>query len=197
MIKIVLGGESPSMQLAAGSAAPADTREGHDRLAYIFRTHVDFVWRTARRFGLSTAEADDAAQQVFLVASKKLDIIPDGQEKSFLFGTAMNVARTMVRSRQRRREDLVEASEATDTQPHPEAMLERAQARDTVHRILQSMPDDLRVVFILFELEEMTMAEVAALLAIPAGTVASRIRRARQVFRTAATGNASNGEGAS
>lgn len=197
MIKIVLGGESPSMHLAAGSAPPANTREVQDRLANIFRMHVDFVWRTARRFGLSTAEADDAAQHVFLVASKKLDVIPHGQEKSFLFGTAMNVARTMVRSRQRRREDLVEETEATDTQPHPEEMLERARARDAVHNILESMPDDLRVAFMLFELEEMTMIEVAALLAIPAGTVASRIRRAREAFRAAATENASNDEGAS
>ena len=88
------------------------------------------------------------------MASKKLDVIPNGQEKSFLFGTAMNVARTMVRSRQRRREDLVEEPEATDRQPHPEQMLERARARDAVHRTLESMPDDLRVAFMLFELEE-------------------------------------------
>jgi len=47
------------------------------------------------------------------------------------------------------------------------------------------MPEDLRVAFVLFELEEMTMIEVSEVLGIPAGTVASRIRRARDVFRAA------------
>jgi RNA polymerase sigma-70 factor (ECF subfamily) len=44
------------------------------------------------------------------------------------------------------------------------------------------MPIELRVVFVLFELEEMTTAEIATLLEIPSGTVASRLRRARETF---------------
>ena len=50
-------------------------------------------------------------------------------------------------------------------------------------RALDAMPGDLRTVFVLFEIEEMTMAEISNVIEIPAGTVASRLRRAREVFR--------------
>jgi RNA polymerase sigma-70 factor (ECF subfamily) len=155
------------------------------RLEGLFNAHVDLVWRTARRFGLSAADADDACQQVFVVASRKLEEIGLGQEKSFLVCAAIHVARTMVRSRLRKREDLMEDPDAMDAGPSPEESLARARARAAVHRILASMDEDLRVAFVLFELEEMTMSEVAKLLDIPPGTVASRIRRAREVFRAA------------
>ena len=45
------------------------------------------------------------------------------------------------------------------------------------------MPKDLRTVFVLFEIEELTMAEISNVVEIPTGTVASRLRRAREVFR--------------
>jgi RNA polymerase sigma-70 factor (ECF subfamily) len=172
------------MELTAASAAPR-AEDARDRLSELFENHLDFVWRTARRFGLSAAEADDAAQQVFLMASRKLGAIAAEREKAFFFRAAIHVSRTMARSTARKREDFVEAPEATDTQPNPEEALGRRRALDAAHGILQAMPEDLREAFILFELEEMTMLEVASLLEIPAGTVASRIRRAREVFRAA------------
>jgi len=58
-----------------------------------------------------------------------------------------------------------------------------AEARDLLDRVLDKMPDDLRSVFVLFELEELTVDEVAALLGLPRGTVATRLRRARVVFQ--------------
>ena len=72
-----------------------------------------------------------------------------------------------------------------DGQLNPEELLGRARACAAADRIVASMPEDLRVAFVLFELEEMTMIEVSEVLGIPAGTVASRIRRARDVFRAA------------
>jgi RNA polymerase sigma-70 factor (ECF subfamily) len=50
-------------------------------------------------------------------------------------------------------------------------------------RALEAMPMDLRKVFVLFDLEELTTTEVANVLRLPRGTVASRLRRAREVFR--------------
>lgn len=184
VIKPGLTGDSPRVELIAASV-PDQRERAADRLARLFHDHLDVVWRTARRFGLSPAEADDAAQQVFLVASKKLSGIPADAERSFLVGAAINVARTMIRSKLRKREDLVEEHDATDGRPNPEEQLEHARAREAAHRIVASMPEDLRVAFVLFELEEMTMIEVSEVLGIPAGTVASRIRRARDVFRAA------------
>jgi RNA polymerase sigma-70 factor (ECF subfamily) len=55
-------------------------------------------------------------------------------------------------------------------------------ARQQLDAILDEMPLDLRAVFILHELEEETMADIAVTLGIPSGTAASRLRRARAVF---------------
>jgi len=49
--------------------------------------------------------------------------------------------------------------------------------------VLEDMPIDLRVVFILFEVEELSSIEIGRLLGVPTGTVASRLRRARADFQ--------------
>lgn len=184
MIKMTSSGDSYRMELTA-APVPLDVLDHRERLAGLFASHVDFVWRTARRFGLSAAAADDAAQQVFVMASSKLGDIAPERERAFLFRAAIHVTRTMLRTAARKREDFVEEPETADAQPSPEEALERRRALAAAHQILERMPDDLREAFILFELEEMTMAEVARLLEIPSGTVASRVRRARALFRAA------------
>jgi len=70
-----------------------------------------------------------------------------------------------------------------DTAPHADELVERKRARALLDEALDSMEDDLRTVFVLFELEEMKTSEIADLLAIPVGTVASRLRRSRDEFQ--------------
>ena len=67
-----------------------------------------------------------------------------------------------------------------------DAVLEKREARALLERALGAMTEDLRVVFTLFELEEMSLVEIAAVLDIPLGTATSRLRRAREQFRTVA-----------
>jgi len=137
--------------------------------------------------GLTEAEADDAAQQVFIVASKRLaDILP-GRERAFLFTTAIHLGRKSMRSRARRREDGDDALvERRDSVPGMEDLLDQKRARELLDDLLDSMGEDLRIVFVLYEIEELTMAEIAALLELPPGTVASRLRRARAEFQNGA-----------
>jgi len=154
------------------------------RLERMFNEHHDFIWRLLRRLGLSTGSADDAAQHVFLVAAERVDDIKLGSERSFLFGTALRVARSQTRSDRRwvLEEDMdFRGSDAG----RPEELLDHQRAIDLLGRILDGMALDLRTVFVLSELEGMTMPEVAALLEIPVGTSASRLRRAREAFRSA------------
>ena len=54
--------------------------------------HLDFVWRSLRRFGVPPGDVDDAAQQVFLIANEKSGKIRRGSERSFLVGVALRVA---------------------------------------------------------------------------------------------------------
>jgi RNA polymerase sigma-70 factor (ECF subfamily) len=75
--------------------------------------------------------------------------------------------------------------DAADPAPGAEELVDRARARAELEAILDRMPLDLRAVFVLFELEQMTMAEIAATLDLPPGTVASRLRRGRESFQAA------------
>jgi RNA polymerase sigma-70 factor, ECF subfamily len=154
-----------------------------DRFARVVDQHFDFIWRLLRRLGVPAGDADDAAQEVFLVASRKLDLIHDGSERSFLFGTALRIAAKAAEQRRRRSElDKIAAEDEPVSPAAPDELLERRRARELLDEILEAMPLDLRVVFVLFELEELTMAEIASMLGVPNGTAASRLRRAREEF---------------
>jgi RNA polymerase sigma-70 factor, ECF subfamily len=144
--------------------------------------HFGAVWRALRRFGLSAADADDGAQQVFLGAVERLDQIEPGRERAFLYGVAANVAFKIRRSAARRREELDDFENCTDPAPNGEELLERRRAREVLDRILEALEHDVRVVFVLHEIEELTSPEIAEILDIPLGTVASRLRRGREQF---------------
>jgi RNA polymerase sigma-70 factor (ECF subfamily) len=167
--------------------APFPQGEAHaQRFRALVRDHFDFVWRTLRRLGVASADVDDAAQEVFLVACRRLGDITHEREKSFLFGTSLRVASTRRRSASRRHEDPNADFERLATlELDPEQLTELASARVVLQRILDGMSDDFRAVFILAELEDLPTPEIAALLDIPAGTVSSRLRSARQIFRAA------------
>lgn len=167
-----------------GSAPPERLAQEQARLRRMLDESFDFIWRSLRRFGLSDDRADDAAQQVFIIASRKLDTIRPESERSFLFGTAMRVASDMRRSAVSRREvaHADPAGDLADTASSPDELIDQRRAREILDGVLNAMEEDLRAVFVLFELEEMPTAEIASLLAIPPGTVASRLRRAREEF---------------
>jgi len=153
------------------------------RVAALVREHYAFVWRLLRRLGLGPGDADDAAQQVFLTAADKLAAVEPERERAFLYGVALNVGARARRSLGRRREEPLEAAAHSEArEPSAEQVLERRQARALLDRLLDEMPQDLRVVFVLFELEELSTPQIAELCRIPVGTAASRLRRARDDF---------------
>jgi RNA polymerase sigma-70 factor, ECF subfamily len=156
------------------------------RIAELVRSHYDFVWRSLRRLGVRDGDADDAAQHVFLIAARKLDAIRPGCESAYLYQTALRIASDYRRSKKRRTEteflDQIDDQNPSDTCPTVDDLLDMRRARAKLDAILDSMPMDLRAVFVLHELEQSTMADVATLLDVPAGTVASRLRRARKLF---------------
>jgi RNA polymerase sigma-70 factor (ECF subfamily) len=154
------------------------------RIASMVAKHHGQVWRSLRRLGVSESDADDASQQVFLVAHRRLADIGPENEQPFLLQTALRVASEFRRSRRRRREDYAEALPLlVDTSANPEELADRRRACAMLDRALEALPMDLRQVFVLFDLEELTTTEVSSVLHLPKGTVASRLRRAREVFR--------------
>jgi RNA polymerase sigma-70 factor (ECF subfamily) len=167
-------------RMASGEVAREAT------LARLLTEHFRMVWRALRRLGVPEHTVDDAAQEVFLIASRKLDAIEGGHERRFLYGVALRVAANARRARAARAEvpltELVE--EAAAGAPNPESLLDQKRARELLDAALEAMPDELRTAFVLFELEGCTGPEVAELCDIPLGTAASRLRRAREAFQT-------------
>ena len=163
--------------------AEAHSAIGEERVRGIVRDHYAFLWRSLRRLGVAEASVEDAAQQVLLVVAKRICDITVGSEKSFVFGVALRIARSMRGAEDPRevRDDDLLASLPADAKD-PEEDLDDRRARELLDRMLGSLPLDLRTVFVLYELEEMTMAEIASALDLPNGTVASRLRRAREAF---------------
>lgn len=177
--------ESVIAHAAAEPGSPGEVavcaRPGAEaRFVAIVREHYAFAWRVLRRFGLSKTDADDAAQQVFLVMSQRIDEVAPPKERAFLFRTATYVAAKVYRARRRRPETPAEdCEESEDAAPQPDELVDRRRARELLDRLLSEMPHDLKSVIVLFELEGLTMSEIADALEVPPGTVASRLRRAR------------------
>lgn len=167
------------------AGALADDEAAKSRLEHMFRAHHELVWRTLRRLGLGPEGAADATQQAFLIATERLHDIRAGSERAFLFGTALRLARTAFRSSKRLQlEDDMDLR--ADHTLRAEAMSNRQRALELADRILSKLDADLVTVFILFELEGMSAPEISKLVGIPVGTVASRLRRAREAFRAEA-----------
>ena len=166
------------------SIAPASARaDDAARLQRMAAEHFAFVWRVLRRLGASPDAADDAAQEVFVVAVRRVADIEPGRERAFLAGTARRVARALRRAPRADADDprgRVEVVRAGD--PNPEELSDRKRARDQLDAILESMDDDLREVFVLYEIEGLTLPEIAELTGVPLGTATSRLRRAREAF---------------
>jgi RNA polymerase sigma-70 factor, ECF subfamily len=154
----------------------------------LVRAHMPTIWRFLRRLGCSPEDADDATQEVFVIAVGKLDQIEPDKERSYLYAVALRLA-----SRQRRSQNLRAAKTASGVDVDQcrsnalvaDELLDRKEARATLDRILAGMTPELRTTFTLYELEELTMAEIATVTEAPIGTVASRLRRAREHWQDA------------
>lgn len=154
-------------------------------LEALYRAYFDFTWKSLRRLGLAPHEADDAAQQLFEIAGRRLRDIAPGKERSFLFGIAVRL--TANHRKARGRAPLTDTSEAAltevpDSGESLDEAIDRHKARELLDAVLDRLSTDLRTVFVSYELQEMTMAEIADATELPPGTVASRLRRAREQF---------------
>jgi RNA polymerase sigma-70 factor (ECF subfamily) len=154
-----------------------------ERTRAIVLDHFDFIWRLLRRLGVPQDDVDDAAQHVFIVAVSRLGRIARGSERSFLYGTAVRVASTFRRSAMRRRKWFgVLLADPPCSLPMPDEEMEKHEALAFLDEALGELDQDLRRVFVLADIEGLSMSEVASLEKIPPGTVASRLRRARKLF---------------
>lgn len=168
-----------------GPATPASggTRA---RLTAVVREQFKFVFRFLRRLGMPRPDAEDAAQRVFMKLSERIAQVAPGME----IGVAYRLARSEAanhRQKKQRQGEVVLSQRGLNTTPCPRPRApEQLESCELLDEVLAAVPLELRVVFILSELEQKTRAEIAAIQGLPEGTVASRHRRACDLFRAKA-----------
>jgi RNA polymerase sigma-70 factor (ECF subfamily) len=153
----------------------------------IFEAHGDFVWRALARSGVRDADLRDATQEVFIIVARKLgEREGSSTMTTWLYGIAIRVAANYRRKAHRRHEELSDEPPERIGGDDPESALAQEEARVRLARILDELPEDQRIVFVLYELEEMACPEIASSLGIPLGTVYTRLRAARAGFEARA-----------
>jgi RNA polymerase sigma factor (sigma-70 family) len=150
--------------------------------------HLDAAHRLARWLCRSPGEADDNVQEAFMRAYRAFDTLRAPDARPWLLAIVRNCHLSALEQRRRRAyEPLTEEHEAQSASaaalPDPEgASIERDERR-TLARLIAALPEEQREVLLLRELEDLSYREIAAVTAVPIGTVMSRLARARAALK--------------
>jgi RNA polymerase sigma-70 factor (ECF subfamily) len=158
-------------------------------LAEVYEAQFDFVWRSARRLGVTSLHVDDVVQEVFLVVHRRLDEFEGRSSlRTWLFGITRRIVRDHARSARRKPSEpygtLEPSAAACDA---ADARLARLEDARLLHALLDELDADKREVFVLAELEQMSGPEIATALDENLNTVYARLRAARSAFESAVT----------
>jgi RNA polymerase sigma-70 factor (ECF subfamily) len=167
------------------AAAPYETPDHVERVDALFRAHARFVWRTLRHLGVADADLDDQCQEVFVVVHRRL---AEFEQRSglttWLYGICLRVARDYRRRAHRRREKREQdagASVAVGTGEHaPAERVEQRRQIQQLYRALDTLDHGKRAVFVLYEIEELTMREVSEIVGCKLHTAYRRLYSARK-----------------
>ncbi len=157
----------------------------HFDASSLFRAHAPFVAGFLCRLGVDRADLDDAVQEVFLVVHRKGGYVEgEARPQTWLAEIAIRVASQLRRTRRRRPlevEPSPQAAEGKDPRTPFEA-LDAAESLGRVQRAIDALSLEQGAVFILYEIEGESCESIAAGLAVPIGTVYSRLHAARRSF---------------
>jgi RNA polymerase sigma-70 factor (ECF subfamily) len=134
----------------------------------IFDAHARFVWRSLLGLGVPENDVPDASQQVFVVLQGKLDQIDEGCSVStFAYGICLRVASDFRRRAHVRREQLCATPPERPTSAPQEGIVSHREALGRLRAVLDAIDPAQREVFVLYEIEELAMAEVARAVGCP------------------------------
>ena len=167
---------------------PAARREEVERepvsFEEVFQREFSWVWNTLRRLGVGPCDLKDQSQEVFLTVHRLLaDYDPSRPLRPWLFAIAYRIAARYRTNRARH--PVSEAVDLADDAPSADERIETRESRELVIEAMQSIELGRRAVFILAEIEERPVPEIAELLGLPLNTAYSRLRVAREEFKQA------------
>ena len=161
------------------TTALADAR--HAELTVLFRTHHAFVWRVLRHLGVATADLEDVLQEVFVVVHRRIAQYREQDKiRAWLYAIALRVAKDYRRRAHRRREQLTDVPPEVSHGPSQANDVESQQTLQLVERMIAALPEKQRAVFVLFEIEQLSMHEVALAVGCPLPTAYARLHKARE-----------------
>lgn len=155
------------------------------RLEGWFRDYFELLWRLALRLGVPPALVDDIVQEAFITAERRAADIADGSARSFLVQTTVKLSANCRRRQSHQQQLLAPLALHSEPCPTAEQLLVGKQRRQALEWLLEQLPAEQRHVFVLYEIEGHSVPEIAELLELPNGTVASRLGRARDKFSKA------------
>ena len=173
--------------MSVAASLPSGDRRTELDFDHVYQQNLRFVWRALVASGVPEWRLEDAAQDVFAAVHARLGEF-EGRSKltTWLYGIARHVAldhiRKAARERRRARELFVKVGAGEGAPSSPEEEVGAAQARRLLLDLLDRIQPTLREVFVLVELEQVPVREVAAMLAIKENTAWSRLRLARAEF---------------
>jgi RNA polymerase sigma-70 factor (ECF subfamily) len=161
-------------QLAA-SAAPRLTFEA------VYNDQAAFVWRSLKRLGVREADLEDLTQETFVVIHRKLaEFEGRSSVKTWVFGICLRVAADYRKRAHVVREDITDDVPDTEVAASQGDVVARKQARAMLDKVLEQLDADKRATFVMFELEQMPMAEIAEAMEVPLQTAYARLYAARK-----------------
>lgn len=176
----------PSPTQPAKAVSPAPGLPGGD-FEQVYDAYFDFVWKNVRRLGVPDAQVDDAVQDVFLAVHRRLpEFRGEASLKTWLFHFVLKVTATYRRSagaRDRKHEAV--SHEGSAPVATPDSAVEEKQAVKLLHRLLGELSEERRELFVLVEIEAVSVAEAAQVLGLNVNTAHSRLRDARRDFEAA------------
>ena len=153
---------------------------GPPAFEHVYREHVRFVWRTARRLGVRESDVEDVCQRIFEIVHRQLpQFRGEARLTTWLFEIVRRVVSDHRRSAYERRRELHEPAEVGSAATQ-EGAVGLSEARVLLDRLIEELDEDKRIVFVLCELDGMAVKEVAELVDAPVQTVYSRLHAARE-----------------
>ena len=184
------GDPSAPSSVVSGEVSPFES---------IYRQYFDFVWSSVRRLGVSQASLDDLVQEVFLVIHARLHTVYHPKAlRSWIYGITRRTVSNYHRTRRVKEASGALLAVEPSAQPLPRTPFDLVEHKDQVRllfRLLEELDEPKREVFMMAELDELTVPEIAEALELPLNTAYSRLRAARHAFEEALARQSARREG--